>query len=170
MISVSFVGANIKLWNTYTVLQKLLRQTINSFCPPFNMEIFKPLDIHLPTFSPHSPQEVRSSQENCLQTAWRRWSLSSSAPRWSGTTCTPMTMTPDVSSWGHSRVESLSLRTTWEACYWTQTASLRPITFLCIHLEAGTEQGRRRAKVRGLWGSKMDVNEWCNSDLTGNTS
>lgn len=93
-------------------------------------------------------QGIRSFLENFPRTPWQRWKLSCSALLWSGTTCTPMTTTPDVSSWGRSRTESRGSGAAWEDCYWTLTASSKPTTSLCIHLAAGTEQGRKRAKVR----------------------
>lgn len=93
-------------------------------------------------------QEIRSFLGNCLRTPWLRWKLSYSVLLWSGTTCTPMTTTPDASFWARSRTGSHGFGEAWEDCYWTQTASLKPTTSLCIRLEAGTEQGRRRAKVR----------------------
>lgn len=108
-----------------------------------------PPPIQLQAFFCSLPQAVKSSLGSCLQNASLRWRPSSSAPRSSGIICTPMTMTPGVSSLGPSRVESLSCRATLGACYSTLTASLKPTTSHCIHWGAGTELERRAGKVKG---------------------
>lgn len=100
------------------------------------------------TFCTLCQQVIRWFLENCLRTPWPRWKLSFSALLWSGTTSTPTTTTPDVSSWGRSKTGSRGFGAAWGDCCWTLTASLKPTTSLFTPWGAGTEQGRRRAKVR----------------------